>query len=39
MYLVRLFHLTQREKYRLRTFENKALRKIFERRMDEVTGD
>jgi hypothetical protein len=31
--------LTLREEHRLRMFENKALRRIFGRKRDEVTGD
>jgi PAS domain-containing protein len=31
--------LTLREEYRLRVFENRALRRIFGLKRDEVTGD
>jgi hypothetical protein len=31
--------LTLREECRLRVFENRVLRRIFERKMDEVTGE
>jgi hypothetical protein len=31
--------LTLREEHRLRVFENRVLRRIFELRMNEVTGD
>jgi hypothetical protein len=31
--------LTLREEHRLRVFENRVLRRIFEQKRDEVTGD
>ena len=31
--------LTLREEHRLRVFENKVLRKIFEAQKDEITGE
>jgi hypothetical protein len=31
--------LTLQEEYRLRVFENRVLRRIFELKRDEVTGD
>jgi hypothetical protein len=36
---VKLGRLTLREEHRLKVFENGALRKIFSRERDEVTGD
>jgi hypothetical protein len=39
LYGCETWSLILREKYRLRVFENRVLRRIFGPRMDEVTGD
>jgi hypothetical protein len=39
LYGCKAWSLTLREEYRLRVFENKALRKIFGPKRDEVTGE
>jgi hypothetical protein len=38
LYGCETWSLTLREEHRLRVFENRVLRRIFERRMDETTG-
>ena len=39
MYDCETWSLTLREEHRLREFENKVLRKIFEAKRDEITGE
>jgi hypothetical protein len=39
LYWCETWSLTLREKHRLRVFENRALRKIFEPKRDEVRGE
>jgi hypothetical protein len=39
LYGCETWSLTLREEHRLRVFENRVLRRIFERKRDEVTGD
>jgi hypothetical protein len=39
LYGCETWSLTLREKHRLRVFENKVLRRIFEPKRDEVTGE
>jgi hypothetical protein len=39
LYGCETWSLTLREEYRLRRFENKVLRRIFEPKRDEVTGE
>jgi hypothetical protein len=38
LYACETWHLTLREEHRLRVFENRVLRRIFEPKRDEVTG-
>jgi hypothetical protein len=39
LYGCETWSLTLREEHRLRVFENRVLRRIFEQKMDEVTGE
>jgi hypothetical protein len=39
LYECETWSLTLREEHRLRMFENRVLRRIFERKRDEVTGE
>jgi hypothetical protein len=39
LYACDTWSLTLREEYRLRVFENRALRRIFGPKRDEVTGE
>jgi hypothetical protein len=38
LYVCETWSLTLREEHRLRVFENRVLRRIFEPKRDEVTG-